>query len=113
MLSPVRNLNVPKCPQGLVVVICGDKDGFVGFEEISGIVKSGGGNLYSGQFVIGDSNLYSGQFVIGGRGKFRPPELPDNVGAKSFLLAWTLPMLENETAMKRAKRTKRIEAICV
>ncbi len=80
------------------------KDGTEGIEETSGIfVKIGGGNLYSGHSVTG-----------GKGGKFRPRKLPKpgTVGAKSFLFAWTLPMLKSDKAMKKAKKNKRVvEAI--
>lgn len=96
----LRSILEPNYPQGFVVVAGGVKDGSVGIE--SGIVIIGGGNLYSGHSVTG-----------GKGGNFRPGMLPKsgNVGARSFLLAWTLPMLKSDKPMKKAKRNKREEAI--
>lgn len=61
--------------------------------------------------MTGGGNLYSGHSLTGGNGgKFTPVKVPGsvNIGAKSFLLASTLPVLENDKAMKKAKRAKRV-----
>ncbi|KAF7843011.1 dolichyl-diphosphooligosaccharide--protein glycosyltransferase subunit 4A [Senna tora] len=75
----------------------GEKDGR---SVNGGISVIGGGNLYSGHSVTGGKggNLKSGKFKSG------------NVGANSFLLekAWTLQLVENDRAMKKAKTTKRV-----
>ncbi|CAL0314006.1 unnamed protein product [Lupinus luteus] len=98
-----KNINVPNCPQGLVVVVAAGGVKKDGIEEKSGMFKIGGGNLYSGHSVTGGKggNFNSGMLL-------KPPGI---VGAKSFLLAWTLPMLKSDRAMKKAKKNKRVEAI--
>lgn len=91
----MRNNKAPKYPQGLVVMAGGEKkNGSVRTEGISGLVVIGWGNLYSGYPDSGRK-----------RGKFRPGKLPKqgNEDARGFLLAWTLPVLENVKAMKKTK----------
>ena len=101
-MQPLGTLRfqLPNHPQGVVVLAGGEKKD--GTEGISGIVKRGGGNLYSGHSATG-----------GKGGKSRPGMLPTsgNVGAKSFLLAWTFPTLQSDKAMKKAKKNKRVVAI--
>ena len=68
--------------------------------------------------INGEGNLYSGQSVTGGNGGniTRGGELPilGIVGARSFLLAWTLLMDKSDKAMKKNdKRCTRKEAILV
>lgn len=89
--------------QGLLVVAL--VVAAAGGEKKEGIVKSGGGNLYSGHSVTG-----------GNGGKSKPGMFPTspNVGAKSFLLPpSTFSMLLTDKAMKIVIKTikRRKEAI--
>lgn len=66
--------------------------------------------------INGGGNLYSGQSVTGGNGGNirRGREFPKsgNVGARSFLLASTLPKEKSDKAMKKKdKSSTRMEAI--
>ncbi|KAF1875070.1 hypothetical protein Lal_00007686 [Lupinus albus] len=100
-VTTMNNINVPNCPQGLVLVVAAGGEKKDGIEEKDGIL---GGNLYSGHSVTG-----------GKGGNFSPGMLPKPlgifVGARSFLLAWTLLMLKSDRAMKKVKKNKRVEAI--
>lgn len=76
-----------------------------------GLVVVGGGEEGGSVRIKGEGNLYSGQSIIGGNGgKIWRGEF-GNVGAGSFLLAWTLPMDKSDKAMKKDKRSTRREAI--
>ena len=66
--------------------------------------------------INGGGNLYSGQSVTGGNGGkiTRGREFPKsgNIGARSFLLAWTLPIEKSDKTMKKKdKRSTQKEAI--
>lgn len=86
-----------------VVVVAEGGEKKEGIEGILlGIVKSGGGNLYSGHSVTG-----------GNGGKSKPGMLPTspNLGAKSFLLPPSTfsMLLLIDKAMKIANKIKRIK----
>ena len=82
--------------QGLVVVEGGEKGGSVRIK--------GEGNLYSGQSVTGGNG---GKITRGGE-----LFILGNVGARSFLLAWTLPIEKSDKTMKKKdKRSTQKEAI--
>jgi hypothetical protein len=80
------------------------------------VVVSDGGEKKSGILKMGGGNLYSGHSVTGGKGgNSSPGILPKsgNVCVKSFLVPppWTLSMLESDTMIKIANKNKRTEAI--
>ncbi|KAK7319469.1 hypothetical protein RJT34_04190 [Clitoria ternatea] len=80
------NMKLRNCPQGL---------------ELELVEEEGGKKLNEPEGIDGKLGmLTSGEGKLGRPGKFE--------GAKSFLLAWTLPMLlETVKAMKKAKKMKR------
>ncbi|KAJ7968291.1 hypothetical protein O6P43_012417 [Quillaja saponaria] len=93
---------------GVVGIAGGEKKGSVGTEGKSGLVVIGGGNLNSGKMGVvrkAGSGGRGGNVKPGKLGK-----LPD-VGARSFLEAWAVSMLEIDKAMKKTKARKRVEAI--